>query len=55
MHYYEKSAKEDINIKEGIMDVLRQAIAQKGEEEEYVPDVIDLDAVKPAASQKCSC
>ena len=55
MHYYETSAKENINIEEAILDVLKQAIAQKGEEEEYVPDVVDLDTVKPATSEKCSC
>ena len=55
MHYYETSAKENINIEEAILDVLKQAIAQKGEEEESVPDVVDLDTVKPATSEKCSC
>lgn len=55
MHYFETSAKENINIEAAIMDVLRQAIAQKAGEEEYVPDVVDLDAVKPATSEKCSC
>ena len=55
MHYFETSAKENINIEAAIFDVLRQAIAQKEGEEEYVPDVVDLDAVKPATTEKCNC
>ena len=42
MHYYETSAKENIGIEDAFMDALKQAIAQKTEEEEYVPEVIDL-------------
>lgn len=65
MHYYETSAKLGTNIEDAFIDLLKQAIAQKGEEEEYmtdvgmrnryVPDVIDLDAVKPATPKKCDC
>lgn len=55
MHYFETSAKENINIEAAIMDVLKQAIVQKEGEEEYVPDVVDLNTVKPATSDKCSC
>ena len=43
------------NIEAAIMDVLKQAIVQKEGEEEYVPDVVDLNTVKPATSDKCSC
>ena len=55
MHYYETSAKENIGIEEAFLDVLKQAISQKSEEEEYVPDVIDLKDVKPAKTEKCNC
>ncbi|KAK8793187.1 hypothetical protein WA538_004183 [Blastocystis sp. DL] len=55
MHYYETSAKENIGIEDAFMDALKQAIAQKTEEEEYVPEVIDLNDVKPATTQKCNC
>lgn len=65
MHYFETSAKENIGITEAVLDVLKKAISQKGEEEEYdfeiqiisrfVQDVIDLDGVKPATSDKCNC
>ena len=65
MHYFETSAKLGTNIEEAFVDLLKQAIAQKGEEEEcdfegvvrnrYVPDVIDLDAVKSATPKKCDC
>lgn len=34
MHYYETSAKENIGISEAVLDVLKKAISQKGEEEE---------------------
>ena len=55
MHYYETSARENIGIEDAFMDALKQAIAQKTEEEEYVPEVIDLNDVKPATTQKCNC
>ena len=55
MHYYETSAKDNIGIEEAFHDVLKQAISQKSEEEEYVPDVIDLKDVKPAKTEKCNC
>ena len=29
-------------------------VCEEGEEE-YVPDVVDLDAVKPATTEKCNC
>ena len=34
MHYFETSAKLGTNIEEAFVDLLKQAIAQKGEEEE---------------------
>lgn len=34
MHYYETSAKLGTNIEDAFIDLLKQAIAQKGEEEE---------------------
>ena len=35
MHYFETSAKLGTNIEEAFVDLLKQAIAQKGEEEEW--------------------
>ena len=55
MHYFETSAKDNVGIEEAFLDVLKQAISQKTEEEEYVPDVIDLKDVKPATTEKCNC
>lgn len=49
------SAKENIGIDEAFNTVLEQAIAQKMEEEEFVPEVIDLNEVKPATKEKCNC
>ena len=53
--YIEVSAKENIGIDEAFNTVLEQAIAQKMEEEEFVPEVIDLNEVKPATKEKCNC
>ena len=55
MHFYESSAKENFGIEDAFMDALNQAIALKTEEEVYVPEVIDLNDVKPATTQKCNC
>lgn len=54
--YFETSAKENIGISDAFTSVLREAIKQKeGEEEEFVPEVINLNEVKPATSEKCNC
>lgn len=57
MHYYRDECEgEHQGCEErDFMDALKQAIAQKTEEEEYVPEVIDLNDVKPATTQKCNC